>query len=442
VEKTEAFQNLAKSVRKHWKKSLLPIGLLAVFFIGNEISDNKLGSASIHEAGEVKLGSFPIVAPTLKWGFAIDTFTVEENVIENNQFFGDILNQNGMEYSAIEEMVQSAKDVFDVRNWRVGKPFFFLKKDETSKPDFLVYEPSVFVYYVFDLNKKTCERVERPITTQSKKSAGVIESSLWNAMIDGGMSYELADKMEDALQWSVDFHHTQKGDQFKLLYDEQIIDGEVVGIGNLHAALYKSGDTEFQAVYFEDKEHPGFYDLEGRPMNKGFLKAPVKFSRISSHYNPKRFHPILKRVRPHLGTDYAAPYGTPILAIGDGVVLEATRRGGNGNFVKIKHNETYSTQYLHMQKFAQGIRPGVHVKQGQTIGYVGSTGLATGPHVCFRFWKNGKQVNHLNLSFPPPEPLPSEVMPEFEKVRDGYLEQLNALPFAELSDDKEDKENP
>ena len=175
-------------------------------------------------------------------------------------------------------------------------------------------------------------------------------------------------------------------------------------------------------------------------MNKGFLRAPVKFSRISSHYNPKRFHPILKRVRPHLGTDYAAPYGTPILAVGDGVVLEATRRGGNGNFVKLKHNETYSTQYLHMKKFADGIRPGVHVKQGQVIGYVGSTGLATGPHVCFRFWKNGKQINHLKENFPPPKALPAETMPEFEKVRDQYLEHLASVPFAEITPELAEKE--
>lgn len=441
MEKTDAFQRLVRSVKQNWKKSLLPIGLLAAFFIGTRLLDGNLTSASIHEANEPELGAFPIVAPTLKWGFAIDTFLLSENVIDNNQFFGDVLSAEGVDYVTIEALVRAAEDVFDVRNWRVGKPYFFLSKEGKEQPDYLIYEPSVFVFYVFDITNKKVKRVERPITNVAKTSSGVIESSLWNAMIDGGMSYELADKMEDALQWSIDFHHTQKGDQFKLYYDEQIIDGDVVGIGNLHAALYKSGDTEFNAIYFEDEKHPGFYDVEGRPMNKGFLRAPVKFSRISSHYNPRRFHPILKRVRPHLGTDYAAPYGTPILAVGDGVVREATRRGGNGNFVKIKHNETYSTQYLHMKKFADGIRPGVHVKQGQVIGYVGSTGLATGPHVCFRFWKNGRQINHLKESFPPPKPLPAESMAAFEAVRDNYIQKLADIPFAEVKSELAEKKD-
>lgn len=162
-------------------------------------------------------------------------------------------------------------------------------------------------------------------------------------------------------------------------------------------------------------------------MNKGFLKAPVKASRISSYYNLNRFHPILKRRRPHLGTDYAAPHGTPIQAVGDGVVSIASYTNGNGNYVKIKHDDTYQTQYLHMSGFADGIRAGSHVKQGQTIGYVGSTGLATGPHVCFRFWKNGRQVNHLRLNFPPPEPLPESELAKFNEQRDVYLKQLDEI---------------
>ena len=175
-------------------------------------------------------------------------------------------------------------------------------------------------------------------------------------------------------------------------------------------------------------------------MNKGFLKSPVKYSRISSSFNRNRFHPVLKRRRPHLGTDYAAPYGTPILSVGDGVVVEATRRGGNGNFVKVRHDKTYQTQYLHMQKFAKGISPGVHVKQGQTIGYVGSTGLATGPHVCFRFWKNGKQVNHRKLEFPPPKPLPEVEMPDFLKVREAFVAKLAAMEYPELKEEVEEIE--
>ena len=275
------------------------------------------------------------------------------------------------------------------------------------------------------------------MTSMQKVSAGSIESSLWNAMVDNGMSFELTARMEDALQWSIDFHHLQKGDQFKLVYDENYIEGKPVGVGQVHAAYYKNFDNEYYAIYYPEGKHQGYYDLEGRPMKAFFLKAPVKYSRISSYYNLNRFHPILKRRRPHFGTDYAAPYGTPIYAVGNGVVTKASYTKGNGNFVKIKHDKVYETQYLHMQSFAKGISSGVHVKQGQVIGYVGSTGLATGPHVCFRFWKNGKQVNHLRLNFPPPEPIPESEIPEFKKIRDEFLAQLDAIEIKPLVENEE-----
>lgn len=277
-------------------------------------------------------------------------------------------------------------------------------------------------------------RHEREVATEVKSAAGRLESSLWNAIVGQGLSYDLAAKMEDALQWSVDFHHLQKGDEFRLVYEQKFIEGEAVGIGQVHAAYYKTGDTEYHAIHYDNGKADGYYDLEGRPMKRGFLKSPVQYSRISSYYNLNRFHPILKRVRPHFGTDYAAPYGTPVLAVGDGVVAKASYTNGNGNFVKIRHDDTYETQYLHMQKFAKGIRPGVHVKQGQAIGYVGSTGLATGPHVCFRFWKNGKQVNHLNLKFPPAKPLPDEDMPRFRELRDEYLSLLEKARAVSIED--------
>ncbi len=376
----------------------------------------------------VELSSFPLVVPTIKYGFAIDTFLVQTGEIKNGEVLGDLLSGYHVDYPAIDQVVKNAKNVFDVRKIRPGKTYTILSKDSTQTADYFIYEPSVFEYIVFQLKDEyKVERVEHPMTTEVATAEGVIQSSLWKAMTDNGLSYELTDKMEDALQWSVDFHHLQKGDEFKLVYTKKIIDGEMVGVGMVEAAYYKTGDTEFHAIYFDNEEESGYYDLTGHPMNSGFLKAPVKYSRISSHYNPNRLHPILKYRRPHYGTDYAAPYGTPILAVGNGVVTKASYTSGNGNFVKIRHDETFETQYLHMQKFAAGIRPGVQVKQGQVIGYVGSTGLATGPHVCFRFWKNGKQVNHLALKFPPAKPLDAKDMPAFEQLRDQYLAQLNQM---------------
>ena len=407
---------------------ILGLFLLVAFFSFNDVDSNH----DFNLNPKTEIGSFELIKPNQKWGFAIDTFEVKKSTIQNNEFFGEVLQKNNVAYPVIEGIISNTKEFFDVNHWRVGKNYWFLKKPSSENSDYLVYEPSVYKYYLFDLKNGTGTVNERPIKKELKTASGVISSSLWKTMTDAGLSFDVAGKMENALQWSIDFHHAQKGDQFKLYYEEESIDGQVVGVGDLHAASYKTGENEFQTVYYDDEEHPGYYDLEGRPMNKGFLKSPVKYSRISSKFNRRRFHPVLKRVRPHLGTDYAAPRGTPIYAVGDGVVLEARRRGGNGNYVKIRHNETYQTQYLHMQKFAKGISSGVHVKQGQVIGYVGSTGLATGPHVCFRFWKNGKQVNHLRLEFPPPKPLPAEEMADFNVVRDKFVAKLNEVEYPEL----------
>lgn len=399
--------------------------------------------ASVSGADEFQLGSFPIVVPTIKYGFALDTFQVTEGAIETNRVFGDLLAANGVDYHNIEQIVANSAGVFDLRKLQSGKPYMFLAKDCYQGPDIFIYEPSVYEYIVFHLkNDMKVERVERPVIKEVRTASGILESSLWQTMVDNGLSYELTAKMEDALQWSIDFHHLQQGDEFRLVFEENLIDGAPVGVGQVFAAYYKTSGNEYYAIWYEHGDISGYYDLEGRPMKKSFLKAPVKYSRISSRFSMNRFHPILKRTRPHLGTDYAAPYGTPIYAVGDGVVTEAGHTSGNGNFVRIKHDGTYQTQYLHMQKFASGIRKGVHVRQGQVIGYVGSTGLATGPHVCFRFWKNGVQVNHLKLNFPPPKPLPDEEMPRFIEIRDKYRLQMFRQIAGKPGDSKESAANP
>ena len=387
-------------------------------------------AAAVHENTAVAaLDAFPVIEPTYRFGFAIDTFDVQEATVKPNQFFGEILSEAGMSYRDIEQLVNNAKPIFNVKQFREGKSYTLLTPHGQNRAQYFIYEPSIYRYYVFDLGESLSMRqIEHPIETREEYAEGVIESSLWNTMVDQDLSYELAAKMEDALQWSVDFYHLNKGDRFRLVYDQQYINGERAGAGMVKAAYYQSGPSEYYAIYHDEGKHYGYYDLNGRPMNSGFLRAPVKYSRISSRFNKNRFHPILKRRKAHLGTDYAAPYGTPILAVANGVVTKASRTRGNGNFVKIKHDATYQTQYLHMQKFAPGIKPGVQVKQGQTIGYVGSTGLATGPHVCFRFWQNGKQVNHLALNFPPPAPLPSSQLTNFYRTRDDMLARLDLQP--------------
>ncbi len=409
-----------------WSSTLLFFG--SVILLVNYTPGNKSMQASLAGSAKTELGAFPITVPHLKYGFALDTFLVHEGIIQPNEFLGALLQNQGLSPEEIGQVVENAKGIFDIKLLRAGKPYTILAKAGKEKPDYFIYEPSVYVYYVFDLKTQSVRRVDRPIQKELKTAQGTIESSLWNAMTGQGLDYALAAKMEDALQWSVDFHHLQKGDRFELLYEQEYIDGKPVGIGRLHLARYQTADNDFYAIWYDKNEKlQGYYDLEGRPMNKGFLKAPVKFSRISSRFNPSRLHPILKRRRPHLGTDYAAPYGTPIYAVGNGVVIEARYSKGGGNMVKIKHDKHYTTRYLHMQRFAQGIHSGVAVKQGQLIGYVGSTGLATGPHVHFEFLKDGKAVDHTKLQFPPPDPLPEEELPEFFKLRDKYLEALHAL---------------
>ena len=420
------FKKVAKSLLRKTPLLFVGGGLLFAGTVAVVSTANQQNfQASVSGADDIELGAFPIVVPTIKYGFAIDTFQVQEGTIEPNRVFSDLLNPQGVDYPTIDKIVANASGVFDLRKLQSGKPYTILTREDGNGPDYFIYEPNVYEYVVFHLKDDLkVERVERPVQKEVRTADGILESSLWQTMVDNGLSYELTAKMEDALQWSIDFHHLQKGDEFKLVFEENQIDGEQVGVGDVFAAYYKTGQNEYYAIWYAHGDISGYYDLEGRPMKKGFLKAPVKYSRISSYFNMNRFHPILKRTRPHLGTDYAAPYGTPIYAVGDGLVAEASYTKGNGNFVKIKHNDTYQTQYLHMQKFAKGISRGVHVKQGQVIGYVGSTGLATGPHVCFRFWKNGKQVNHLKLTFPPPAPLPKEEMPGFIVVRDKYLQML------------------
>ncbi|MBK9013860.1 MAG: peptidoglycan DD-metalloendopeptidase family protein [Saprospiraceae bacterium] len=372
---------------------------------------------------EEEIGSFPIIVPTIKYGFAIDTFQVEEGKIQKNQTLGTLLTSYGMDLLSIETLVKNSKGVFNInRNFRIGQDYLLLLDRQSGKPKHLVFEPNVFEYVVFNLQGElNVQKIEREVETQLKSVTGEINSSLWAALTENKVDPEAAAKMEDALECYVDFSHTQEGDKFRLLYEDKFISGKSVSSGQVYAVNYQRDGKDYYAFWFDDGKTKGFYDFDGSTSKKGFLKSPLKFTRISSNFSYKRFHPILKTVRPHLGTDYAAPHGTPIYAIGDGVVEEATHGKGNGKYVKIKHDKTYQTQYLHMSRFAKGIRRGTKVVQGQVIGYVGSTGLATGPHVCFRFWKNGKQVNHLREKLPVSRKMPADKLKDFYKVRDNYL---------------------
>ncbi len=372
-----------------------------------------------------------IAKKDLKYGFDTESHYFEEIEVKPNQYLGDILGLYGIGHRTISGLAEKAKDVYSVRMIQAGRDLTFVKKDSCSNPFCFVYQPNPFTYitYEFEDTIDVCRNFI-DYETCIETASGVIETSLWSAMVKNGLTPGIIDKMEDALASSVDFYHTQKGDEFKLLFERKYIKDRPVSIGQILGAYYKNSQGEFYSVYFENDKYEGFYDQDGRANSSAFLRSPVKYSRISSKFNKNRFHPILKRRKAHLGTDYAAPRGTPIRAVADGVVSRKGYTEGNGKYIKIKHNKTYQTQYLHMNNYAKGMRNGVRVKQGQTIGFVGSTGLATGPHVCFRFWKNGKQINHLREIFPPAKPMKEEDLPEFFDVRDDVVFQLQSIQSA------------
>ncbi len=372
--------------------------------------------------------------PKLSYKIVVDSMNVIENEIGKNEFLANILTKYNVPYPTIDKLSRKAKKTFDVRNLRSGKKYTILTDKKTpATAQYFIYDPHPYFYVIFDLRDTLgIKKIEREVETRERVASGVIESSMWNAMMDNGLSMDLAANMEDVFGWVIDFHHVQKGDRFKLIFDEKFIEGERVGVGRIHGGVFKHYEDDTYAMYYEPdvEKFVGYYDSEAKSMKRAFLRAPLKYSRISSGYG-MRYHPIKKRRKAHLGTDYAAPRGTPIYAVGNGTISKASYTRGNGKYIKIRHNNRYSTQYLHMNGFAKGMRVGKKVKQGQVIGYVGSTGMATGPHVCFRFWKDGRQVNHRRLKFPPPEPLQKDLVPAYEHLRDSMVARIDAIEYSE-----------
>ena len=382
-----------------------------------------------------KLSALAVVSPMVKYGFALDTFNVLEDKIQHNDVFTVMMTKRGLTARQADSLARVAKSFYDFEKIQDGKPYTVLSRDLRTGYDYFIYEPDAKRYVIVDFKNISIQEVKREVKTREFEIAGKVKSSLWETMVAQGLSYALADEVEDALKYKFDLRKFNDGDEYKLIWEEELVEGQAVGIKSLKAVSIKEHDAEkpVLAIYFDNGKEKGWYEKNGLPLRDGFLKSPLKYSRITSHYSKNRFHPILGYNRPHFGTDYAAPEGTPILAVADGTVTEATRGGGNGKYVKIRHMNPYETQYLHMSRFAKGIESGTHVKQGQVIGYVGQTGLATGPHVCFRFWKNGSQVNHLNERLPQVSTFTAPDREAFKNVSDQMAARLNNIPF--LSDE-------
>ncbi|MDA8963526.1 peptidoglycan DD-metalloendopeptidase family protein [bacterium] len=356
---------------------------------------------------------------------------VVKGQVEAGQTLGAILYLNHINHGKIDQIVRASKGIFDFRKVKAGKDYTVICSDDSiQKAKYFIYETSNTDYVVFDIRDTIKVYTgQKEVEVRLKESSGIIESSLWNALVNNNMSPALVMELSAIYAWTIDFFRIQKGDYFKIIYEERFVEGEFVGIGRVYAALFNHANEDFYAFYFEEEENYGdYFDEEGGALRKAFLRAPLNYSRISSKFSKRRKHPVTGRVKAHLGTDYAAPTGTPILSTANGTVTEARYKRNNGNYVKVRHNSTYSTQYLHMSKIKSGIRPGVYVKQGDVIGYVGSTGLATGPHVCYRFWKNGRQVDPYKQKLPPSKPVKKENRAEFDSVKDSLMNVLVGIP--------------
>jgi len=374
-----------------------------------------------------------IIEPDMRYGFDFNLYTAKQLKIKRGDTFGAILERNGIDYPQVYEILQQIKGKVNVRKLQIGKPYTLLfDKDSVATPKAFIYHPDALGYSVIQLRDSIYgQQVNKPIRTVELEATGVIESSLYETMQNSGYNKMLTYFMADVYAWTIDFTRLDKGDRFKVIYTEKFVDDSTsVGIEKIKAAYFEHRGKGLYAYEFETDSIKGivdYFDDKAKNLRRAFLKAPVKFSRISSRYNLKRKIAYYGRVKPHKGTDYAAAVGTPIMATANGRVTKASYTRGNGNYVKIKHNGTYSTQYLHMKR--RKVKVGQYVKQGDVIGWVGMTGNTSGPHVCYRFWKNGRQVDPFKQKLPEAKPISSELKKRYFAHIKATEKQLNCLDF-------------
>nr|WP_093141893.1 peptidoglycan DD-metalloendopeptidase family protein [Ulvibacter litoralis] len=369
-----------------------------------------------------------------EYGYALNDFNVVRDTIRSGDTFGDILDSYGVPNQKILEVASKFRDSFDVRKIVVGKPYVLLNsKDSVNTTQVFIYEKNKVDYAVVDLRDTlNCYTSQKPISYKLKEASGIITSSLSQTMDEKNLSANMTDELAKIYAWTVNFFHLQEGDRFKVVYTERYINDTIpAGLDEIKAAYFQHrGKALYSFNYKIDtlNAFADYYDEHADNLRRAFLKAPVKFSRISSRYNlNRRIKYYGYKLRPHKGTDFAAPIGTPILATADGVVSKSERKGGNGNYVKIRHNGTYDTQYLHMK--SRNVSVGQYVKQGDVIGWVGMTGNTGGPHVCYRFWKNGKQVDPFKEDLPLSKPLAKEYQEDYFEFIAPLKEQLDCISY-------------
>ena len=398
-------------------KKFTPFFVLLLFLVscggGNDDNSTKKTSKKCAE-------------PKFLYGICIDSLDVVEGKVQKNEFLANILQKEGVSYNTVNYIDRNCRNVFDVRKIKVGNKYVFLEtRDSIPTAKYWIYEIDRTNYAVFQLTDSlSAWRGEKEVITEIEHVGVEIKSSLWNAMAEAGCDYSLILELSDIYAWTIDFFGIQEGDSCKVVFEKKYIAGDTVsfGIGNVIAAYFKnSGEGKYAFSYVQDGRKE-YFDENGDNLRKAFLKAPLNYRRISSTFSNGRMHPVYHVVRPHHGVDYAAPVGTPVQSIGDGTVIaKGWDTKGGGNYVKIKHNSTYTTTYMHLKGFAKGISQGCKVKQGQTIGYVGSTGASTGPHLDFRLQKNGTYIDPLKFKSPSAEPVKKENMEQYKANVDSLM---------------------
>ena len=370
----------------------------------------------------------------LKYGFDLDQFRVVNKKIRRGDTFGSILEDNGIDYPEVHNILKIIKNKVSVKRLVVGKPYsLFFSKDSIPKPKVFIYAPQIDSYTLVQLRDSIYgKKVAKQIKIISKEGNGLIENSLYETMLNSGLNHQLTYYLADVYAWNIDFYRLHKGDRFKIIYTEKFVDDTVsIGIERIKAAIFEHAGKDFYAFEYKPDSLKGiveYFDDRAKNLRRAFLKAPVKFGPVTSRYNLKRRIAYYgNRIKPHRGTDFAANVGTPILATAKGIVVKSSYSKGNGNYITIKHNNTYSTQYLHMKR--RKVKVGEWVDQGQVIGLVGMTGLTSGPHVCYRFWKNGRQVDPFRQKLPDAKPISSELKINYLNSIVDLKAQLDCISF-------------
>lgn len=403
--------------RLNLRETIVPvIGVIVVVAFAVSLEEGETSSATVPSPNRSK-------AVADQFGIRTDQYTVEEGQVDRAETFSELLLEYGVAYQTILALTEAARPAFDVQDLRAGEPYRVYLNPWLREAQYVVYQIDAARYVVFDVRHPERTHVgERTVRRRWATIGGVIDGSLYESLVDDGGHPLLALRLSEVFAWQIDFFRIRAGDRFRIVYERRSVAGERLQPGDIVAAYVEHLGEEYYAFRFETGTEAEYFNREGQSLRRQLLKAPLQYTRISSQFTNRRFHPILKEYRPHHGTDYAAPRGTPVRSVGNGVVQVAGYRGANGNYVKIRHNSTYTSGYLHLSRIA--VEPGQEVDQGETIGYVGSTGRSTGPHLDYRLWEHGTAVDPYTIDLPPAQPVPIQYREAFRRTVNALLPRL------------------